>query len=253
MVLPARSHACSVLPSSMVRAVVISRAPTAWALSRNTCPTGPSVSSANPGPSTSSSGTASRRRPHAGLRAGGARQDAAAAGRRRTGPAVARGERGRGARPYPRHAQQCRADRAAHAGHGTLPPVMAWPTRIAVRIDGAGMGSPLAAVLASRSSSPSPQHQGGVHARLCASPSPRPRPWPMNGGVRWAASPSRSTRPRRHRSRDARPERVRGAAHHRPAPRAEAAQPRRGEPQCPPGRRPSRRRASGTPSGSGRR
>ena len=50
---PARNHACS----AVARAASISRAPTACARSRNTCPTGPSVISANPGPRTSSSGT----------------------------------------------------------------------------------------------------------------------------------------------------------------------------------------------------
>ena len=33
--------------------------------------------------------------------------------------------------------------------------------------------------------------------RLSASRSPAPSPWPMNGGVRWASSPSRNARPAR--------------------------------------------------------
>ena len=42
--------------------------------------------------------------------------------------------------------------------------------------------------------------RSSFHARLAASRKPAHRPWPANGGVWWAASPARSTRPRRHSS-----------------------------------------------------
>ena len=55
--------------------------------------------------------------------------------------------------------------------------------------------SPLSPV-SSRSSPARPVSTwASFQARLSASRSPAARPWPMNGGVRWAASPSRKTRP----------------------------------------------------------
>ena len=52
-----------------------------------------------------------------------------------------------------------------------------------------------------RSSGRSPARTpASFHARFIASRSPAPMPCPMNGGVRWAASPSRKTLPRRQRS-----------------------------------------------------
>ena len=47
---------------------------------------------------------------------------------------------------------------------------------------------------------PASSTPASFHARFIASRSPAPMPCPMNGGVRWAASPSRKTLPRRQRS-----------------------------------------------------
>ncbi len=47
---------------------------------------------------------------------------------------------------------------------------------------------------------PPSRTRASFQARFIASRNPAPMPWPMNGGVRWAASPSRKMLPRRHRS-----------------------------------------------------
>ncbi len=53
---------------------------------------------------------------------------------------------------------------------------------------------------ARRSGSVPPSTPASFQARFIASRTPAPMPCPMNGGVRWAASPSRNTRRSRHRS-----------------------------------------------------
>ena len=76
------------------------------------------------------------------------------------------------------------------------PPVIAQPTRTAFLIMARACGRRSASYVASRSSAAWPVSTCAIfQARLSASRSPAPRPWPMNGGVRWAASPSRNTRP----------------------------------------------------------
>ena len=106
---------------------------------------------------------------------------------------------------------------------------------------------------AARSPASPARTAASFQASWCTSRSPRPSPCPTNGGLRWAASPARSTRPARQRSATSRAERVLDRPHDldaapgRPARAARPAGPARWR------RRPSPPAPAGAPSGTGRR